>query len=59
MKEIQKEIIHNQILLMLILERLGLSKEEVSKLNIEVAEKIEKEYERKIKEMRESERNKV
>lgn len=59
MQDLQKEIIHNQILLMLILERLGLSKEEVSKLNIEVAEKIEKEYERKIKEMRESERNKV
>lgn len=59
MKEIQKEIIHNQILLLLILEKLGLSKEEVMKLNIEVAEKIEKEYERKIKEMRESERNKV
>ena len=59
MKEIQKEIIHNQILLLLILEKLGLSKEEVMKLNIEVAEKIEKEYERKIKEMREIERNKV
>ena len=50
MKEIQKEIIHNQILLLLILEKLGLSKKEVMKLNIEVAEKIEKEYERKIKE---------
>lgn len=59
MQDLQKEIIHNQILLMLILEKLGLSKEEVMKLNIEVAEKIEKEYERKIKEMRESERNKV
>lgn len=58
MKEIQKEIIHNQILLLLILEKLGLSKEEVMKLNIEVAEKIEKEYERKIKE-KENERNKV
>ena len=59
MQDLQKEIIHNQILLMMVLERLGLSKEEVMKLNIEVAEKIEKEYERKIKEMRESERNKV
>ena len=45
MKEIQKEIIHNQILLLLILERLGLSKEEVMKLNDEITEIVEKGFE--------------
>lgn len=58
MKEIQKEIIHNQILLLLILEKLGLEKEQVIKLNDEITEKVENEYERIIKEWK-NERNKV
>lgn len=58
MKELYKSIIHNQILLLLILEKLGLEKEQVIKLNDEITEKVENEYERIIKEWKD-ERNKV
>lgn len=44
MKELQKCIMHNQILLMTILERLGLDKEELTLLNNEVSKMVEKAF---------------
>ncbi|HIS62330.1 MAG TPA: hypothetical protein IAC14_08835 [Candidatus Scybalomonas excrementigallinarum] len=45
MQELQKCIMHNQILLITILERLGLDKEELILLNDEVTKIVEKEFE--------------